>query len=153
MPYAKGLEDEYYPATLTHDDYPELIPAGGRVDTISVCAVLVSFNWPATPSATPKIGKFVDRFFSNFDAFLKRAPPSEMARGQFRRDARRLAPLAAGATLDRPRQSGAARQRLAQPFRCVPRSGERHRSTPISDAERADLFRAFLEWNKGHNQN
>ena len=24
---------------------------------------------------------------------------------------------------------------------------------PISDAERADLFRAFLEWNKGHNEN
>ena len=25
--------------------------------------------------------------------------------------------------------------------------------TPISDAERADLFRAFLEWSKGHNEN
>jgi hypothetical protein len=27
------------------------------------------------------------------------------------------------------------------------------RTTPISDAERADLFRAFLEWNRTHNQN
>jgi hypothetical protein len=24
---------------------------------------------------------------------------------------------------------------------------------PVSDAERANLFRAFLEWNKGHNEN
>ena len=24
---------------------------------------------------------------------------------------------------------------------------------PISDAERADLFRAFLEWNRGRRQN
>ncbi|HZJ11599.1 MAG TPA: TAXI family TRAP transporter solute-binding subunit, partial [Methyloceanibacter sp.] len=30
VPYAKGLEDEYYPATLTHDDYPALIAAGER---------------------------------------------------------------------------------------------------------------------------
>ena len=26
------------------------------------------------------------------------------------------------------------------------------RATPITDAERADLFRAFIEWNKGRNQ-
>ena len=45
VPYAKELEDSYYPATLTHDDYPELIDEGKRVDTVAVCAVLVSFNW------------------------------------------------------------------------------------------------------------
>ena len=28
VPYAKELEDSYYPATLTHDDYPELIAEG-----------------------------------------------------------------------------------------------------------------------------
>ena len=71
VPYIKGLEDSYYPATLTHDDYPELVPAGGRVDTVSVCAVLVSFNWPSDSVRYEKIAKFVNRFFSNFDAFLK----------------------------------------------------------------------------------
>src|SRR4051794_27954018 len=44
VPYAKELEDSYYPATLTHDDYPELVAQGQRVDTVAVCAVLVSFN-------------------------------------------------------------------------------------------------------------
>ena len=73
MPYAKELEDSYYPATLTHDDYPDLIPAGGRVDTVAVCAVLVSFNWNDDSARYRKIGRFVDRFFGNFDEFLK--PP------------------------------------------------------------------------------
>jgi hypothetical protein len=27
------------------------------------------------------------------------------------------------------------------------------RATPISEAERAELFRAFLQWSKGRNQN
>ncbi|HLO24426.1 MAG TPA: TAXI family TRAP transporter solute-binding subunit, partial [Methyloceanibacter sp.] len=73
VPYAKELEDSYYPATLTHDDYPDLIPAGGRVDTVAVCAVLVSFNWNDDSARYQKIGRFVDRFFGNFDEFLK--PP------------------------------------------------------------------------------
>jgi TRAP transporter TAXI family solute receptor len=41
VPYAKELEDSYYPATLTHDDYRDLVPEGLRVDTVAVCAVLV----------------------------------------------------------------------------------------------------------------
>src|SRR6185312_16102635 len=65
VPYIKELEDSYYPATLTHDDYPELVPAGGRVDTVSVCAILVSFNWPSDSVRYEKITKFVNRFFSN----------------------------------------------------------------------------------------
>ena len=80
------------------------MPEGGRVDTLSVCAVLVSFNWPTNSIRYKKIAKFVDRFFAKFDDFLSRAAPSEMGRGQFRRHPRRLAPFAAGADLDRPRQ-------------------------------------------------
>ena len=71
VPYAKELEDSYYPATLTHDDYPELIAEGKRVDTVAVCAVLVSFNWTDDGTRSRKIGKFVDAFFDDFDQFLK----------------------------------------------------------------------------------
>ena len=153
VPYAKGLEDEYYPATLTHDDYPALIPAGQRVDTMSVCAVLVSFNWPSDSVRYAKINKFVDRFFSNFDAFLAapRHPKWREVNFAATLEGWKRSPLAQS-WIDRTKaapQDSASRNHF-DAFLAQASGG---RSTPISDAERADLFRAFLEWNRGHNQN
>ncbi len=150
VPYAKGLEDEYYPATLTHDDYPALIPAGQRVDTMSVCAVLVSFNWPSDSVRYAKIGKFVDRFFSNFDAFLAapRHPKWREVNFAATLEGWKRSPLAQS-WIDRTKaapQDSASRNHF-DAFLAQASGG---RSTPISDAERADLFRAFLEWNRGH---
>ena len=48
IPYPKQFSDDYLPATLTHDDYPELVPAGESVDTVAVGAVLIAYNWPKT---------------------------------------------------------------------------------------------------------
>lgn len=153
VPYAKGLEDEYYPATLTHDDYPALIPAGQRVDTMSVCAVLVSFNWPSDSVRYAKIGKFVDRFFTNFDAFLAapRHPKWREVNFAATLEGWKRSPLAQS-WIDRTKaapQDSASRNHF-DAFLAQASGG---RNTPISDAERADLFRAFLEWNRGHNQN
>jgi uncharacterized protein len=153
VPYAKGLEDEYYPATLTHDDYPALIPAGQRVDTMSVCAVLVSFNWPSDSVRYAKIAKFVDQFFSNFDAFL--APPRHPKWREVNFAATlegwKRSPLAQR-WIDRAKatSSDSASRNHFDAFLAQASGG---RTTPISDAERADLFRAFLEWNRAHNQN
>ena len=106
---------------------PQLIPTGGRVDTLSVCAVLVSFNWPSDLVRYAKIGKFVDQLLLQFRFVPGGAASSEMARGQFRGDAGRLEALAVVSSLDRPGQGGGFdRQRLAQPFRCVPGAGKRH---------------------------
>ena len=46
IPYTKELGANYLPSTLTHDDYPEMIPAGQSVDTIADEAVLIAYNWP-----------------------------------------------------------------------------------------------------------
>lgn len=151
VPYAKGLEDEYYPATLTHEDYPELIPAGGRVDTLSVCAVLVAFNWNGDSVRYQKIGKFVDRFFNKFDAFQKAPRHPKWREVNF------------AATLEGWHRSPHAQSWIDRAKR-LPESASRNHfdaflaqartgDTPISDAERADLFRAFIEWSKGRNQN
>jgi len=40
VPYAEVLEQDYFPAKLTNDDYPNLIPKGSAVDTVAVGAVL-----------------------------------------------------------------------------------------------------------------
>ena len=153
MPYAKTLEDEYYPATLTHEDYPALITEGGRVDTLSVCAVLVSFNWPSDSVRYKKIAKLVDRFFSNFDAFL--AAPRHPKWGEVNFAATlegwRRSPLAQS-WIDRakPKETDNAARSNFDAFLA---QASNARSTPISDAERADLFRAFLEWNRGRKPN
>jgi TRAP transporter TAXI family solute receptor len=153
VPYAKTLEDEYYPGTLTHDDYPALIPAGGRVDTLSVCAVLVSFNWPTESIRYKKIAKFVDRFFTNFDGFLAAPRHPKWREVNF------------AATLEGWRRSALAQRWIDRVADKATTSASRNnfdaflaeasnaRNTPISEAERADLFRAFLEWNRGRNQN
>jgi TRAP transporter TAXI family solute receptor len=153
VPYAKSLEDEYYPATLTHDDYPALVPAGERVDTLSVCAVLVSFNWPTDSIRYKKIAKFVDRFFAKFDDFLVAPRHPKWKEVNF------------AATLEGWHRSPLAQawidQAASKPTDSASRSNfdaflaeaSTTRGAPISDAERADLFRAFLEWNRGRRQN
>ena len=148
VPYAKELEDSYYPATLTHDDYPELVPQGGRVDTVSVCAVLVSFNWPRDSVRYDKIAKFVNRFFSNFDAFLNAPRHSKWREVNFAAtlEGWNRSPLAQS-WIDRAKSSTNTAER--NHFDAFLAQANGPRETPISDAERADLFRAFIEWNKG----
>ncbi len=153
VPYAKGLEDEYYPATFTHDDYPALVPAGGRVDTVSVCAVLVSFNWPGDSVRYAKIAKFVDRFFANFDSFLKvpRHPKWRDVNFAATLEGWKRSPLSQ-AWIDRAKQATTDSASRSH-FDAFLAQASGTRDTPISDAERADLFRAFIQWNKGRNQN
>jgi len=153
VPYAKGLEDEYYPATFTHDDYPALVPAGGRVDTVSVCAVLVSFNWPGDSVRYAKIAKFVERFFANFDSFLKspRHPKWREVNFAATLEGWRRSPLAQS-WIDRAKQATTDSASRSH-FDAFLAQASGTRDTPISDAERADLFRAFIQWSKGRNQN
>ena len=153
VPYPKSLEDEYYPAMLTHDDYPSLVPEGARVDTLSVCAVLVSFNWPTDSIRYKKIAKLVDRFFAKFDDFQVAPRHPKWKEVNF------------AATLEGWRRSPLAQtwidQAATKPTDTASRSNfdaflaeaSTARGAPISDAERADLFRAFLEWNRGRRQN
>jgi TRAP transporter TAXI family solute receptor len=152
VPYAKSLEDEYYPATLTHDDYPGLVPAGERVDTVAVCAVLVSFNWPGDSVRYEKIAKFVERFFTKWDAFLKapRHPKWREVNFAATLEGWKRSPLAQS-WIDRAKSSTDSASR--NHFEAFLAQASGPRETPISDAERADLFRAFIEWNKGRNQN
>jgi TRAP transporter TAXI family solute receptor len=66
--YARPLQSDYLPATLTSKDYPNLIPEGETVDTIAVPAVLAAHNWPPTTERRRKLALFVDAFFTKFPA-------------------------------------------------------------------------------------
>jgi len=74
IPYPKQLQDDYLPATLTHDDYPELIAPGETVNTVAVSAVLIAFNWPKTNvDRYERVQRFVEAFFPKIAEFQK--PP------------------------------------------------------------------------------
>lgn len=143
MPYPTQLED-YYPAVLTHDDYPNLIGADEKIDTVSVCAVLAVFNWKPKNPRNQKIDKFVDAFFTNFDKLL--APPHHPKW----RDVNFAATLegwqrarAAQAWLDKA--SGAAPTAQRQAFQKF--LAENAPDTKTAE-EQERLFKAFTEWSK-----
>jgi uncharacterized protein len=74
IPYPKQLIDDYLPTTLTHDDYPELVPAGQSVDSVAVSAVLIAYNWPKTNlDRYSRVERFVNAFFPKIAEFQK--PP------------------------------------------------------------------------------
>ena len=161
IPYTKELEDAYYPAVLSHDDYPDLIGAGERVDTVSVCTVLVAFNWSADSIRYKRVAKFVDRFFSNFDEFQKspRQPKWREVNFAATLEGWHRSP-AAQAWIDHAKEvstkgmiADGMESASRDHFEAFLAQAARTSGAPISDAERADLFRAFLEWNKGHNEN
>ncbi len=74
IPYPGQLIGDYLPATLAHDDYPELIAAGETVDTVAVSAVLIAYNWPKTSvDRYRRVQRFVEAFFPRIADFQR--PP------------------------------------------------------------------------------
>src|SRR6185295_9157124 len=133
-----------------HDDYPELIAKGESVDSVSVCAVLIAFNWSKDNVRYRKVAKFIDAFFDKFDEFQR--PP----RHPKWREVNFAATLegwhrspASQAWIDRAKASTVVASRDA---RDTPSKKSfdaflaqtAQAGTPTNDAERADLFRAFL---------
>jgi TRAP transporter TAXI family solute receptor len=64
--YERPLQADYLPATMTSQDYPNLIAAGDKVDTIAVPAVLAAYNWAPGTDRYRKLSLFVDAFFTKF---------------------------------------------------------------------------------------
>lgn len=73
VPFADGVAESYMPAELAHADYPLLAPEGKTVRTLAVGTILAAYNWPKGSERYARIARFVDAFFSRYDAFLN--PP------------------------------------------------------------------------------
>jgi TRAP-type uncharacterized transport system substrate-binding protein len=63
VPLTEKLEEYYLPAQLESADYPDLIPQGQTVQTISVPAVLAVYNWPPQSDRHRRMVKFIDYLF------------------------------------------------------------------------------------------
>jgi uncharacterized protein len=66
IPYLPALEKDFLRATLTHDDYPNLILPGQSIDTIGTRAALIAYNWRKGSDRYRLLDSFVYTLFSRF---------------------------------------------------------------------------------------
>ncbi len=67
--YAPSLQEDYLPAKLTSDDYPNLIAKDQVVDTVAIGAVLAAYNWPVGTERYRRLEKFIGAFFPRIEEF------------------------------------------------------------------------------------
>jgi TRAP transporter TAXI family solute receptor len=139
--YAKPLQSDYLPATLTAKDYPNLVKEGESVDTIAVPAVLAAYNWAPNTERYRKLALYVDAFFTKFPTLQN--PPFHPKW----KEVSLAAPLAgwnrlpvAQQWLDRHGVEPVTRQRFEAFLRQSPSAAK------VSDADKETLFKQFQAW-------
>jgi TRAP-type uncharacterized transport system substrate-binding protein len=148
IPFTK-FADVYTLGEFTAEDYPNLVPKDGRIDTIGVPGVLAVYNWPKNAERYKKVERFIERLFANWDKL--RQPPfhdkwkdinlSATVPGWTRfavaeRELQRLTGVAA---------AGGDQRDLSREFQAfTSQLGER--GTPRNQAEREALFKEFMQW-------
>jgi TRAP transporter TAXI family solute receptor len=140
--YAKPLQSDYFPATLSAKDYPNLIAEGEKVDTIAVPAVLAAYNWAPNTDRYRKLANFIDAFFTKFPTFQN--PPFHPKW----KEVSLSAPLpgwnrlpAAQQWLDKNGIQPVARDRFETFLKQSPAAAKVQ-----SDAEKDALFKQFQAW-------
>ncbi len=73
VPFTKQFADYYMLGEFTSQDYPGLVPQGGRTDTIAVPTVLAVYNWPRGTERYRKVERFIQAMFAKWDKLQK--PP------------------------------------------------------------------------------
>jgi TRAP-type uncharacterized transport system substrate-binding protein len=75
VPFSQEISAaEYLPTDLTHEDYPDLIPAGQVIQTIADEVILIGYNWPKNTDHYRRVQRFVDALFPKIEEF--RRPPN-----------------------------------------------------------------------------
>ncbi len=146
--YAKPLQTDYLPATLTAKDYPNLIAEQEQVDTIAVPAVLAAYNWAPNTERYRKLALFVDAFFTKFPKFQN--PPfhpkwKEVSLSAPLADWQRLP--AAKQWLDQHGIEPVARNRFDEFLKQTPAAAKLQQSPTDKEA----LFKQFQAWEAERN--
>jgi TRAP transporter TAXI family solute receptor len=147
--YAKPLQSDYLPATLTAKDYPNLISEQEQqVDTIAVPAVLAAYNWAPNTERYRKLALFVDAFFTKFPTFQN--PPfhpkwKEVSLSAPLADWQRFP--AAKQWLDQHGIEPVARNRFEEFLKQTPAAAAKSQSPTDKEA----LFKQFQAWEAERN--
>jgi uncharacterized protein len=149
VPFAKPLQTDYLPATLTHDDYPNLIEAGHTVDTIAVGAVLIAYNWDKDTYGYRRIEKFINAFFPRLAEFQKPPRHPKWRETNLSATIPNWRRFPAAEEWLRKHSAVAQPQAVREKFEKFLAAGTPpSRAAKDSPQERDKLFREFLQWNK-----
>ena len=141
VPFSEKVADFFLPSVLTSKDYPDLIPAGGQVQTIAVPTVLAAFNWPKNSVRGRRVERFVQYLFKRWDRLQK--PPFDPKWKEINLAAKipgwnRLP--AVQRALDARKPVAAARMDRAAVRR------QAQQAAPNNPAEQERLFKEFMKW-------
>jgi uncharacterized protein len=143
--YTEPLEQDYFPAKLTHEDYPGLIEKGASVDTVAVASVLAAYNWPRDTDRFRRVASFIDAFFTKFPEFQKPARHSKWKEANI------------NSALKGWKRFPAAEEWLAKNAEKRPASAaidpgivraQAAKAAPNDPAAQERLFQEFMEWAK-----
>ena len=147
--YAKPLQNDYLPASLSAKDYPNLISEQEQqIDTIAVPAVLAAYNWAPNTERYRKLALFVDAFFTKFPTFQN--PPfhpkwKEVSLSAPLADWQRLP--AAKQWLDQHGIEPVARNRFDEFVKQTPAAAAKSQTPTDKEA----LFKQFQAWEAERN--
>jgi branched-chain amino acid transport system substrate-binding protein len=135
--YDKSLRDEYLPAQLSSEDYPNLVSSSAPVGTVAAEAILASYNWQPGSDRYRRLALLVEQLFTHM-AQLQQPP--------FHPKWQELAPQAPVAGWTR---FNAAQEWLNRnaPVASAATTGVlgSHASDPLPQDD-PTLYREFLEW-------
>jgi TRAP-type uncharacterized transport system substrate-binding protein len=164
IPFTKKFEDLYTLGEFTKQDYPNLLQGQDRIDTIAVPAVLAVFNWQKNTDRYNRVERFIEYLFSRWDT-LQHPPYHPKWRDvnlaatvpgwtRFSAAEQLLQQMQAQ---QQQQQQMQAQQQQQQQMQAQQQQKQQQRAAfetflsnqpkmPVSDADREDLFRKFLQW-------
>ena len=149
IPFDNALLNDYLPSTLTHEDYPSLIPEGQTVETLASGVIVIAYNWPKNSDHYRRIDKFVNAFFPHLAEFQK--PPrhekwKETVLAATIPGVKRFASAEEWIKNDREQEINAKRDQFQQFL--ATRNSSIEGAKVISEADRNQLFEDFMKWMK-----
>jgi TRAP-type uncharacterized transport system substrate-binding protein len=140
--FSSKFEDYYAPAELTSADYPNLIPKGEKISTISVSALLAVYNWAPNTDRHRRCVRFIEYLFERFDKL--KGPTYQPGWKQMN-----LAGTIPGWTRFPPAQEMINKMAAAS-AKVDPALARQQaaRAAPGNAAEQERLFQQFLDWSR-----
>jgi TRAP-type uncharacterized transport system substrate-binding protein len=145
IPFSETFTDHYTLGEFTSQEYPTLVPQGGKIDTIAVPAVLAVFNWPKNTDRYRRVQRFTEALFTKWDKF------TEPHRHPKWRDVN-LAATVPGWTRWSVAEEMLSRMqkdpRIAEVQQKDVRAGEEGPALNLTQEQREALYYEFLQWQK-----
>lgn len=152
VPYTAALQQTYLPATLSGQDYPNLIDGAQPLETIAVGAVMAVFNWRPGSVRYNRVVKFVETFFSKFAEFQKPPRHSKWQEVSLHATLPGWSRFPAAETWLAQHVPPARRHAGQQLRRVVAAQEPPPADSKMTAQQRETLFREFLRWRRQASQ-